>query len=208
MTNLGFTNQKNAFIDVQVIPHTEKQSNHNIVHGKINFSVPSPPPYKRKIWDYDQANLENISNDLNMIDWGNAFSNMDIDEMVNHFSEKFMFVITNNIPNKTVTCSDKDAPWITPDVKSAIKRNYRIYRKWVKKGRIANDKDNVRSVQNETNRLIKKAKRDYFNNLGSKLNDSRTGSTTFWTAFKRLVNKKKLANIPPLLENERIISDF
>ena len=49
---------------------------------------------------------------------------------------------------------------------------------------------------------------DYFNNLGSKLNDSRTGSKTFWTAFKHLVNKKKLANIPPLLENDRIVSDF
>ena len=206
--DLIFTNQKNAFIDVQVIPHTEKQSKHSIVHGKINFSVPSPPPYKRKIWDYDQANLRNISNDLNMIDWGTAFSNMDIDEMVNYFSEKFMSIISKNIPNKTVTCSDKDAPWITPDVKSAIKRNYRVYRKWVKKGRITSDKGNVRSVQNETNRFIKKAKMEYFNNLGSKLNDSKTGSKTFWTALKRLVNKKKLANIPPLLDNERIVSDF
>ena len=48
--DLIFTDQKYAFTDVQVIPHFETQSKHLIVHGKINFGVPCPPPYKRKIW--------------------------------------------------------------------------------------------------------------------------------------------------------------
>ena len=73
--------------------------------------------------------------------------------------------MSQSIPNRIVTCNDKDAPWITPEVISAIKRNSRVYRQWVLKGRIPNDKDNVGSVQNE------KAKKDYINNLSSKLND-------------------------------------
>ena len=109
-----------------------------------------------------------------------------------------------NIPNKIVTCSDKDAPWINNEVTSAIRRNSRVYRKWVLN---SCTKDNVRKVQNDSNRLIKKPK-NYFNNLGSKLNDSTTDSKTFWTAFKCPVNKKKLANIPPLLEDVKMISDF
>ena len=119
-----------------------------------------------------------------------------------------MLIMSENIPNRIVTCNDKDAPWITKEVKSAIRRNYRVYRKWVLRGRIPNEKDHVRSIQNATNRLIKKAKIDYFNNLGSKLEDYNTGSKTFWTSFKRLVNKKKLSNIPPILEDRMIISDF
>ena len=62
--------------------------------------------------------------------------------------------------------SDKDAHWITPKVKSAIRRNSRVYRKWVKRGRIPEDRDNIREVQNTTNKLIREAKKAYFENLG------------------------------------------
>ena len=54
----------------------------------------------------------------------------------------------------------------------------------------------------KTNRLIKKA------NLGIKLSNFDTGSKTFWTAFKRIVNNKKLTNILPILEHGKIISDL
>ena len=54
--DLIFTDQKYSFTGVHIIPHSEKQSKHLIVHEKINFSVPCPPPYKRRIWDYIHAN--------------------------------------------------------------------------------------------------------------------------------------------------------
>ena len=56
--------------------------------------------------------------------------------------------------------------------------------------------------------MIKKAKRDYFDSLGKKLSNYNTGCKSFWSTFKRLVNNKKLTNIPPLLENGTTISDF
>ena len=76
------------------------------------------------------------------------------------------------------------------------------------RGRNPNDRHIVRTVQNETNRLIKKAKKENYISLGTKLSSSVSGSKTFWTAFKRLVNNKKLINIPPILEDGKIISDF
>ena len=116
--------------------------------------------------------------------------------------------MSQNIPNKIITCNDNDAPWITSDVKTAIKKNSRVHRKWVIRGRNPDDKHTVRTVQNETNRLIKKAKNDYFVNLGVKLNNYGTGSKSFWTSFKRLVINKKLTNIPPILENRKKDSDL
>ena len=111
--------------------------------------------------------------------------------MTSIFSENFLRVMSQNIPNKIITCYDKDAPWITSDVKTAIKRNSRVHRKWVLRGRMQEEKDAVRVVQYETNRLTKKAKNDYFVNLGVKLSTCNSGSKSFWTAFKRLVNNKK-----------------
>ena len=124
------------------------------------------------------------------------------------FSDDFLRIMSQNIPKKIITCNNKDAPWITREFKTTIKRNSRVYRKWVLRGRNPDDKHIVRRVQNETNKLIKKAKKDYFVNLGEKLSNSVTGSKSFWTAFKRLVNNKKLTNIPPILEDGKIVSEF
>ena len=107
----------------------------------------------------------------------------------------------NIFSNKIITCNDKDAPWITPKVKSAIRCNSRVYRKWVQRGRISGERDNVREVQNSTNKLINAAKRTFYVNLGNKLSDPNTGQKHFWTAFKRISNKKKQTNIPLIFKN-------
>ena len=138
--------------------------------------MPSPPPYRRKIWEYDHANHIKISEDLNKIDWVEIFQHEDVDGMTKKFSDLFLDIMSQNIPNKTITCDDKDAPWVTKECKTAIKRNYRVYRKWVKRGRNPDDRHIVRSVQNETNKIIKNAKAAYFINLGKKLSNYNTGA--------------------------------
>jgi hypothetical protein len=98
--------------------------------------------------------------------------------------------------------------WITPEIKRAIKRNQRVYRKWNTRGRKPEGRENVKSIQNLTSHLIRVAKDSYIANLAKKLCDSRRGSKIFWTAFKRLINKKKNTNIPPLIENGVFVTDF
>ena len=66
----------------------------------------------------------------------------------------------------------------------------------------------VREVQNSTNKTICEAKRSYFERLGDKLYDSQYGRKHFWTAFRRSTNKKKLTNIPPILENNTYVTNF
>ena len=107
-----------------------------------------------------------------------------VDCMTKLFSDLFLQIVSLNIPNKIITSNDSDAPWVTSEVKTAIKRNSSVHRKW---GRNPDDRHLVRTVQNETNRLIKNAKKEYYVNLGIKVSNYDTGSNTFWTAFKRLV---------------------
>ena len=56
--------------------------------------------------------------------------------------------------------------------------------------------------------MIKQVKQNYFNKLGEKLSNPDTGHNPFWAAFKRLLNKKKYTNIPPLLEGDQFIPNF
>ena len=75
------------------------------------------------------------------------------------FTDTVLDIFSKNIPNKIVTVHDKDAAWITPQVKAAIKRNSRVYCKWNKRGRKPEERSKVTETQNETNRMIRQAKK-------------------------------------------------
>ena len=107
-----------------------------------------------------------------------------------------------------MTFYDKDAPWITPAVKSAVKRNKRVYKKWVQRGRISEEKAHVNYVQKETNNIIKLAKKAYIDDLSKKNCDPHSGVKVFWSAYKRLLNNKKNTNIPPIVDGETLITNF
>ena len=56
---------------------------HQIIHGKLNLSIPSPPPYKRQVWEYSKANANEIQNSLNSTDWESNFAGLTVDQMTN-----------------------------------------------------------------------------------------------------------------------------
>ena len=127
--------------------------------------------------------------------------------MILVFTDTLLNIFSRYISNNIITCNDKDAPWITSVGKLAIRRNSRVYRKRVTRGRKPND-HKVREVQNSTNKSICEAKRSYFDKLGGKLSDPQKGQKHFRTAFKRITNKKKLTNIPPIIENNTYVTNF
>ena len=102
----------------------------------------------------------------------------------------------NHILSKIITCNYNDAAWITPEIKTAISRNSRVYKKWV-----LGELGKVRDVRNVTSKFIRKSKSSDYSNLGLKLSDPNTGQKYFWTTYKKLINKKVKTNIPPLMEN-------
>ena len=112
------------------------------------------------------------------------------------------------IPNKVITCDDRDPPWMTVTLKSAIKRKHRAYSKYVKRGRKPDYWGYVRSVRNENSAKINKAKDDYFSDLSKKLSDPTSGMKSYWGTLNKIINKKRFSNVPPLLENRVFVTNF
>ena len=206
--DLVCTDQPYIFTDTGVMPSLDPHSKHNVIHGSLNFHITCPPPYKRKVWDYKTAKTNMIRQELSSTNWHSLFLGLNASEMSLVFTDVLLNIFSRHISNKIITCNDKDAPWITPQVKSTIRRNSGVYRKWVQRGRVPGERDKVREVQNSTNKLINEAKRTYYENLGNKLSDPDTGPKYFWTAFKRISNKKKQTNIPPIFENNCYVTNF
>jgi hypothetical protein len=207
--DLIFTDNAFSFVDSGVITSPDPRLKHQIIHAKINFSVPCPPPYKRKIWEYNKANVLGIRDKLANTDWPVLFCNKGVDDMVSVFTDYFLSVMSNNIPNRIITVNDKDAPWVTPEVKTALRKNDRCYKKWKNKGKPLEGRHTVQLVQSETHSIIEAAKQAYIDDLSAKLCNPNSGPNVFWTAFTRLVNTKKLVNIPPLIEGvSSLVTNF
>ena len=63
-------------------------------------------------------------------------------------------------------------------------------------------------TQNETSKIVTDAKETYFASLGCKLSNPAIGLKVYWSTLNKIINKKKMTNIPPLLENGIFVSDF
>ena len=206
--DLIFTNKQMSFVDCGTLPSPDPKCKHLIIHGKLNFQIPCPPKYKRKVWDYPKANVTLIKTQVQNTPWQEIFHDQSIDSMVEIFTKRLLGLADKYIPSKIATFDDRDAPWVSPALKTAIKRKDRVFNKWVKRGRNENEKERVMNMQKDTNKCILEAKSFYIDKLAKKLTDPRSGQKEFWNAYKRFVNDKKNTNIPPLMEGDLLITDF
>ena len=79
------------------------------------------PPYQRLIWDYKKAHTSNIRTALDLIKWEKLFNHKNFNAQVNLFNETVFNIFRNYVPNKYITCDDKDPAWMNENIKSKTK---------------------------------------------------------------------------------------
>ena len=60
----------------------------------------------------------------------------------------------------------------------------------------------------QSSKLIEDAKARYLEKVGTTLGRPTTGVKTYWSLLKSILNKTRVPNIPPLIENDEFILDF
>ena len=127
--DLLITDQPNIFMDYGVHPSLDQHCQHQIVFGELNISLPSPPKYKITVWDYSKSNILSIRNSLET-KWPSMFERLSVDQRVELSTNRLHSTIKANIRSRVLSFNDKDPPWITRQVKTAIKRKHRVFRKF------------------------------------------------------------------------------
>ena len=122
-TDLLVTDQPNLILDsgtrASLVPHCH----HQIVYGKINLRIPPSPPVDRKIWYYHMANIEGIQTSMSNFPWLSHLSqSSDINWQVKSFTDIFLNVMSNYIPNEVKRFTPRDPPWIDKQLKSLLNR--------------------------------------------------------------------------------------
>ena len=144
---------------------------------------------------------------LDLINWERLFNNKNINEQVSILNETIFNVFSNYIPNKYFTTDDKDPVWMNETIKLKIKAKDNMYNKYLQNGRFESEFVLLETLITELNELIATTKALYYENLGKKLNNPLVQAKTYWSILKTFYNGKKIPLIPPLLVNDKFVTD-
>ena len=119
-----------------------------------------------------------------------------------------MTAFFNVIPNKLVTFNNKDARWMSEYLKNKIKWRNRIYAEYLNENNEWVGYITLQNVIAEMSKLLCWSKDENHKELAMKLTNLKTSSKTYWYILKTFYNGKKVPLIPPLIINNKLVSDF
>ena len=174
----------------------------------VNFKIPLPPSYTRKIWDFSRANKDAIRRAINEINWDIFFEGLDINEQVSVLNETLLNIFSNFVPNKIISVRSKDDVWMTAEVKRVLLEKSKIYERYVKRGRRPDDFVTLCEAQSRSRRAVRDAKRAHYSRLADSLNDPNLKSKKYWSIINQFLHKKKAPRIPPVRDsNNKLVAD-
>ena len=118
--DLIFPSQSNLVMNSGVNSSLHPNCHHQIIHAKFKLKIFYPPPYKRVVWHYQDANIDLIQGSISQFNWERAFSNKGVNKQILIFNETILNIMTNFIPHATKIFNDREPPWINNKVKTMI----------------------------------------------------------------------------------------
>ena len=82
------------------------------------------------------------------------------------FNETILDIFRNYVPNKYITCHDKDSVWMNEKIKCKIKSKNLFYKQYTQNGRKESDLIVLENLITELNKLISSTKALYYEKLG------------------------------------------
>ena len=203
--DLVFTDQPNLILGSGTRASLDPYCHHQIIYCKVNFKIP-PPPLDRKNWHFNTANLVAIKRSMTNFPWLEQLNlNMDTNWQVKTFTEIFLNIMSNYIPNETKRFVPRDPPWITKPIKTMLNRKNRLFKNYKKHRYKDEDKVRLDAFRVECQNVVETAKLAYLKNLENNVNDSSTSHKTYWKIINSVMNKCRSPKIPPLLVNNMFI---
>ena len=178
---------------------------HQIVFSKLNLKIKYPPLYERLVWDYKNADSQSINKAIEMFNWEKLFQNKNIHDQLKLFNETIVNIVSNYIPNKFITCNEKDLPWLNDHIKRLINLKNEIFKKYLKDGRPDSVYENLQTITWDLTEAVSSSKNFFYERLANKLNNPNTSAKAYWSIIKTLFNGKKVPVIPPPLVNNKLL---
>ena len=144
-----------------------------------------------------------------MYNWRETFGEVTHpDEQVKILKEVLLNICSNIIPNELKKIKPYQVPWITPSIKSLFRMKNRVFKSFIREGQPDNMLEDIQNMIAQGPKLVEDAKHKYVTNVGRTLSDPSTGTKKYWSMINEILNKAKIPDIPPLLEDNILVIDF
>ena len=123
--------------------------------------------------------FDQIKRTVEQFAWEKSFRNLHINEMVYLFNKTIINILSNYIPHKTITCDDRDPPWINNKIKQLIQEINNTYRSSILSNKNPQIFEKVKYLQNQLKLLTESNKERYYLRVSKKLMDPMTSAKTY-----------------------------
>ena len=134
--------------------------------------------------------------------------NTSVNNKVHIFNKTIKNIMSNYIPHETIICDDRDPPWINKDMKQLISDKNHAYKSYICNDKSLQFLNQFQFLQAKLSSLIEESKNQYYARLSHQLLDPKTRQKSYWSILKTFLNNKKIPSIPPLLHQEKFVTDF
>ena len=179
---------------------------HLPVLGVINSNTSKNHSFKRKIYYFDRGDYNSLRQKLSIVNWNSLFVPNDIDCITSNITKTILDIADKVIPNRIITINKNDPPWITSDVKKAIRKKNRSHKK-AKETKTPYYWAKFRKIRNKCNSVVKNAKINYYKQLSEKILQEKSNSKNWSKIMKSLLDSHKDKEISHLLVGNDIITD-
>ena len=128
--------------------------------------------------------------------------------MVHLFNRTIKNILRNFIPHETITCDDRDQPWINSSKRRLIQDKNEAYKRFKRANNNNQYFENLQSLQNLLGVSIEASKERYCSRLSKKLMELSTSSKTYWSVLKSFHDNKKIPCISPIFYENRFATNF
>ena len=119
--------------------------------------------------------------------------NPDPNWQIKTFTNLFLDIMSNFIPNEMMTSGHYDLPWID---KTIVEKKDKHYGNYKNHGYRDRDKATLGAVCTEYKESIEAAKKLYHEIQANSLNNSNTTPISYWKIIYRVMNKSRAPKIP------------
>ena len=151
----------------------------------------------KQISKVSKANHEGLKRAVESCDWDIIFQNQNLDTACADFISALRNNFERHIPYVDKTIKQNDMPWMNHDVRNAMNRRKRLYKKMVKVPSVGNVRSFKEAVQHVRQKLAD-ARSSYHDKVCRSLNEQYSGSKNYWHILKQLLGKKANNGIPAL----------
>ena len=124
------------------------------------------------------------------------------------FNKIIQDIMSYFIPRETITCDDRDPPWINKDIKQLILDKNLAYKSYIRNDKSLQLFNQFQFLQTKLSSLIEESKNQYYTRLSHELLDPKKTQKSYWAILKTFLNNKKIPCIPPLLHQDKVVTDF